>query len=83
MSSQSPMNYAKARTLHDDKHKNYFDNLQHEMQQRRTKITSKPTVPKYTERGNINHEPPRKTTDPANFHTQSLNHQSTMLRDKI
>ena len=75
--------FAKARTIHDDKHKNYFDNLQHRMQQRRTAINSRPVLTKYSERGNINHEPPRKTTDPSNFHTQSLNHQTTLLRDKI
>ena len=77
------VNYNQARVIHDDKHKNYFDRLQHEMQRRRTAINSRPTLTKYDKRGDINHEPPRKTTDPSNFHTQSLNHQTTLLRDKI
>lgn len=77
------VNYKQARTVHDSKRKNYFDNLQQQMQQQRTAITSKPTLTKYYERGNINHEPPRKTTDPSNFHTQSLNHSTILIRDKI
>ena len=69
------MNYEQARTIHDDKHKNYYDKLQQDMQRKRTaNISSIPTVPKYTKRGDINHEQPRKTTDPRNFRTQSLNH---------
>ena len=41
------------RTVHDDKHKNYFDRLQLTMQKNRTKINSAPTVKCYNEKGNI------------------------------
>ena len=77
------INYAQARTLHDEKHKNYFDHLQQRMQQRRTAINSRPTLTKYTKKGNINHEPPRKTTDSRNFHSQSLNHSVIPVCDKF
>ena len=77
------LNYSQARTLHDEKHKNYFDNLQQRMQQQRTVINSQPTVKKYAGRGNINHEPPRKTTDSRNFHSQSLNHSVIPVCDKF
>ena len=67
--------FAEARTVHDEKHKNYYDRLQQEMQRKRTAtINSQPTVTKYTQRGDINHEPARKTCNPMNYHTQSLNH---------
>ena len=77
------VNYAQARTIHDDKHKNYFDNLQRQMQMQRTAVNSGPTLKRYTEKGNINHEQPRKTTDQRNFHTQSLNHSVIPMGNNI
>ena len=62
------------RALHDDKHMNYYDHLQRQAQQKRTKINCAPTVKKSTERGNIFHEPQPKTNRPINFHNISLNH---------
>ena len=77
------VNYAQARTLHDDKHENYFDKLHQHMQEKRLAITTKPTLTKYNERGNINHEQPRKTTDPYNYHSQTLNHSSIPLNNRF
>ena len=74
-------NYAQARTLHDDNHKNYYDKLQRDMQRNRTNIISQPTITKYTEKGNIEHEPPIKTTAP-NYHSVTLNH-SVIPRSRI
>ena len=62
------------RALHDDKHMNYYDHLQRQAQQKRTKINCAPTVKKCTERGNIFHEPQPKTNRPINFHNINLNH---------
>lgn len=67
------VDYQELRTLHDDKHKNYFDRLRLEMQTRRTKINSAPTVKKYEEKGDIRHEPQPSTTKFINFHTITLN----------
>ena len=70
------------RTIHDEKHKNYFDKLRLSMQKERTKINSAPVIKKYEVRGNINHEPPIKTVRPLNYHSISLNH-STITRNNI
>lgn len=75
------VNYEQARTLHDDKHMNHYDRLQRDMQRKRTVINSAPTLTKYTEKGNINHEPPIKTTAP-NYHSTTLNH-SVVTRNNI
>ena len=40
-------NYAELRTLHDEKHKNYFDRLRLDIQRRRTDVNSVPIVKKY------------------------------------
>ena len=78
------MNYEQARTIHDDKHKNYYDKLQQEMQRKRTAtISSMPTVQKYTKRGDINHEPPQKTVKQINYHAQALNHSIIAQHDRI
>ena len=83
-SNERIVNYEQARTIHDEKHKNYFDKLQQEMQRKRTAaINSLPTIPKYTQRGDINHEPRRKTCDPNNFHSQALNHSVIPRHDRI
>ena len=49
-------NYNQLRTLHDEKHQNHFDRQRLKQQKERTKINSQPTVKKYEEKGNINHE---------------------------
>ena len=66
--------FKERRALHDDKHMNYYDHLQRQAQQKRTKINCAPTVKKCTERGNIFHEPQPKTNRPINFHNINLNH---------
>ena len=76
--------FEQARAIHDDKHKNYYDRLQQDMQRRRTaRINSQPTVTKYTQRGDINHEPPRKTCNQINFHTQALNHSVIPVSNRV
>lgn len=67
-------NYEQLRTLHDDKHMNYYDRLRLKAQKERTIINSAPTIKKMEERGCIFHEPPPKTAKPINFHSIALNH---------
>lgn len=67
-------NYNQLRTLHDENHQNHFDRQRLKQQKERTKINSQPTVKKYEEKGNINHESTIKTNKPVNYHMLSLNH---------
>ena len=66
--------YERLRTIHDDKHMNYYDRLRLKAQKERTIVNSAPTVKKYEAKGSIVHEPPPKTAKPINFHSITLNH---------
>lgn len=70
------ISYEQLRTVHDENRNNHYDRLQRKMQKERTKINSAPTITKYEDRGNINHEPPIKSVRPVNYHTITLNHCS-------
>ena len=74
--------YERLRTIHDDKHTNYYDRLRLKAQKERTIVNSAPTVKKYEEKGSIVHEPPAKTAKPINFHSITLNH-STVPRNNF
>lgn len=74
-------NYEQRRTLHDDKHQNHFDKQRLKQQKERTRINSQPTVKKYEEKGNINHDPLVKTTKPLNYHLLTLNHSTISMNN--
>ncbi len=75
--------YEQKRTLHDENRRNHYDRLQLKMQKERTRINSGPTVKKYEDKGNIQHEPQVSTTKKINFHTYSLNHSVVPICSKI
>ena len=77
------MSFEQKRALHDDSRRNYYDRLQLKMQKERTRINSAPTVKKYEDKGNIQHEPQVSTTKKLNFHTYSLNHSVVPICSKI
>ena len=77
------MSFEQKRALHDDNRRNYYDKLQLKMQKERTRINSAPTVKKYEDKGNIQHEPQVSTTKKLNFHTYSLNHSVVPICSKI
>ena len=65
------MSFEQKRAIHDNKRMNHYDRLQLKMQKELTKINSGPTVKKYEDKGNIQHEPQVSTTKKVNFHTFS------------
>lgn len=75
--------YEQKRTLRDENRMNHYDRLQLKMQKERTRINSAPTVKKYEDKGNIQHEPQVSTTKKMNFHTFSLNHSVVPKCSKI
>ena len=77
------MSFEQKRTLHDSNRMNHYDRLQLKMQKERTRINSGPTVKKYEDKGNIQHEPQVSTTKKINFHTYSLNHSVVPICSKI
>ena len=77
------MSFEQKRALHDDSRRNHYDRLQLKMQKERTRINSAPTVKKYEDKGNIQHEPQVSTTKKINFHTYSLNHSVVPICSKI
>lgn len=79
----SSTSFEARRAIHDDKHKNYYDYLQQNAQRERTRLNSAPTIRKYSDRGNIFHEPQIKTNKPVNFHSISLNHSTVPCNRKI
>ena len=89
------MSFEQKRTLHDNNRMNHYDRLQLKMQKERTRINSGPTVKKYEDKGNIQHESQVSTTQNVvlgqngylpkkiNFHTFSLNHSVVPICAKI
>ena len=77
------MSFEQKRTLHDNNRMNHYDRLQLKMQKERTRINSGPTVKKYEDKGNIQHESQVSTTKKVNFHTFSLNHSVVPICSKI
>lgn len=75
------MSYEERRVLKDSNGLTYFNHLERHMRNKRTMSCTKPTVPKYEDKGCIVHDSIIKSTSSTTH--SSLNHQVVPNNSKI